>query len=170
MPQNVTVEESIIINVPKESLWKVTALEFDKIGVWSAGVTNSDGYGTSEIGAVCRERHCTPSYKGFKQTTERIVDYRPENYSFTYQIVSGLPGMVKKATNTWLHVGIGDKTRISMQVSMQLQGFMGWVMKGPMQGKMKKILRENLEELKVYAETGKVHKRKKTLNQSLAEV
>lgn len=78
--------------------------------------------------------------------------------------------MVKKATNTWLHVGIGDKTRISMQVSMQLQGFMGWVMKGPMQGKMKKILRENLEELKVYAETGKVHKRKKTLNQSLAEV
>lgn len=166
--QNVSIKESIIIEIPREKLWEITALQFDKIGLWSAGMTDSKGYGTSELGAVCNERQCEPSYKGFKKTTERVTDYQPENHQFTYEIIAGLPGMVKKATNTWTHADQEDGTLLTMHVNMQLQGIMGWLMKGPMQGKMRKILRENLEELKVYAETGQVHERKKKLNSKLA--
>ena len=163
MATAVRIRESIMIGVPKERLWEVTALQFDKIGDWSAGVLFSEGNGTSELGAVCLERVCEPSYKGFEKTTERIVDYRPEQFQFTYQIVAGLPGMVEKATNTWTHIGEASNTRLTMDVNMQLKGIMGMLMKRPMQSKMRSILRQNLEELKVYVERGELHDRKKKL-------
>ncbi len=159
----VNIKESIHIGIPIGELWNITALQFDKIGSWSAGVTESTGHGLRINGAVCSERQCQPSYKGFSKTTEKIIDYDPETYEFTYQIVSGLPGMVTKATNTWSHLEEDEGTRIVMQVNMQLKGLLGRIMKGPMQKKMRQILRENLEELKVYAETGGVHARKKKL-------
>ena len=163
MPHQVNIQESIVVKVSKEQLWEITALQFDKIGDWSAGVLHSEGHGTSELGAVCLERHCNPSYKGFKKTTERIISYLPEEHQFTYRIVAGLPSMVQNATNTWTHVGDENETTITMNVNMELLGFMGWVMKTPMKKQMRKILRENLEELKVYAETGQVHDRKNSV-------
>ena len=84
-------------------------MQFDKIGDWSSGVVRSEGHGTSDLGAVCLERNCEPSYKGFNRTTERIVDYQPADHQFTYKIVAGLPGMVQNATNTWTHVEIGGQ-------------------------------------------------------------
>ena len=164
MAQNLNIQESIVIDVSKEKLWEITALQFDKIGDWSSGVVRSEGHGTSDLGAVCLERNCEPSYKGFNRTTERIVDYQPADHQFTYKIVAGLPGMVQNATNTWTHVEIGDNTLLTMDVHMQLKGFMGWLMKIPMKKQMGKILKENLEELKTYVETGQIHERKKNLN------
>lgn len=164
---NVSVEESIYIDIPRDQLWEITALQFDQIGVWSAGVVDSEGHGTGMNGAVCEERQCVPSYKGFKETTERIIDFQPEAYHFTYEIAAGLPKMVVQATNQWLHKEEGSGTRITMQVNMELKGLMGKIMKGPMTKRMGKILRENLEELKVYAETGEVHERKKQLNEEM---
>lgn len=164
--KKVQVEQSIYVDVPKDSLWKITALEYEKIGVWSAGVKTSEGGNVAGFnGEIHTERVCVPGYKGFKKTTERIIDYAPEQYYFTYQIAEGLPGMVKYATNTWTHKDEGEGTRITMQVKMELKGFMGTIMKGPMSKKMNKILKENLEELKIYAETGELHQRKKKLNQ-----
>ena len=169
MAQKVSISESIVIDLPQKELWKVTALQFDKIGIWSAGVKNSEGHGTGFNGSVCTERQCEPSQKGFKKTTERIIDYQPENFEFTYQIAEGLPSMVKHATNNWVHVSEGNGTRLTMNVKMKLGGFMGRIMKGFMKKRMKKLLRENLEELKVYAETGNLHERKKKLNAKLAK-
>ncbi|MEN1785863.1 MAG: SRPBCC family protein [Bacteroidota bacterium] len=164
--KTVQVEQSIYINVPKDSLWKITALAYEKIGDWSAGVKSSEGGSIGGFnGEIYTERVCVPGYKGFKKTSERIIDYQPEEYLFTYQIAEGLPNMVKYATNTWTHEEERNGTRITMQASMELQGFIGTIMKGPMKRKMSKILRENLEELKVYAETGELHERKKRLNQ-----
>jgi hypothetical protein len=160
---SVNAKESIIINASVEELWSITALQFDKIGLWSAGVTDSKGHGTGFNGSVCNERQCTPSYKGLKETTERIIDYQPDKKYFTYQIAEGLPKMVVMATNTWTHVKDGDGAKITMEVNMQLKGLMGMIMKGPLKKNMSKILKQNLEELKVYAETGKVHERKQKL-------
>lgn len=164
---SVQVEESIYINTPREQLWEITALQFDQIGLWSAGVKVSEGQGKGINGAVCKERLCTPSYKGFAKTTERIIEYKPNKFEFTYSIVSGLPSMVTKATNRWTHTSQSDGTRIKMEVNMSLKGFVGKIMKGPMQKKMKKILRQNLEELKTFAETGSLHERKQKLNKKL---
>jgi len=156
----INVKESIFVDTSVEALWNITALQFDQIGLWSAGVQNSEGHGTGVNGSVCTERQCTPTYKGFQETTERIIDYQPEQKQFTYQIAQGLPKMVAHATNTWTHIKEGKGTQITMEVNMELKGLMGKIMKGPLKKRMSKILKENLEELKIYAETGQVHERK----------
>ncbi|MEM6723706.1 MAG: SRPBCC family protein [Bacteroidota bacterium] len=165
---SVEIKASILIEVSKETLWGITALQFDRIGDWSAGVKSSQGFGKGLNGAVCSERQCDPGYKGFKKTTEKIIDYQPDAHQFTYQITSGLPKMVVKATNQWTHQTVDKGTRLTMNVNMVLQGFMGRLMAKPMQKRMKKILRENLEELKLYAETGQLHERKQRLIQASA--
>ncbi|MEM9339918.1 MAG: SRPBCC family protein [Bacteroidota bacterium] len=164
--KKIQIEQSMYIEVSKDSLWKLTALQYEKIGLWSAGVKSSEGGSISGFnGDIYTERVCVPGYKGFRKTTERIIDFQPEKDYFTYQIAEGLPGMVKYATNTWVHEQEGSGTRLTMQVNMELQGLMGTMMKGPLKKKMSKILRENLEELKIYAETGELHERKKKLNE-----
>lgn len=159
----VSVSKSIYINVPVDELWKITALDFGNISKWSAGVVESKANGEGNHGAVCNERVCQPSYKGFKATTERFIDYDPKNYHFTYQIAQGLPSMVKYAQNKWIHQSKGTGTELMMQVSMELKGIMGTLMQGVMKKNMGKILYQNLEELKVYAETGEQHERKKAV-------
>jgi hypothetical protein len=169
----VSVSKSIYIDIPVEELWKITALDFGNIAKWSAGVVESKANGESTHGAVCNERVCHPSYKGFKATTERFIDYNPTDYHFTYQIVQGLPNVVKYAENKWIHHSKGSGTELTMQVSMELKGIMGTLMQGVMKKNMGKILYQNLEELKVYAETGEQHERKKAVQdkyqQSLAK-
>ncbi|OJJ20193.1 hypothetical protein BKI52_17115 [marine bacterium AO1-C] len=157
----ITINRSIQVNVSREQLWEITAHNFDKVDRWISGVNHSTGSGQSTEGAICDERTCVPSYKGFKETSEKIIAYDEENYAFTYQVARGLPGFVKYAKNTWTHEARGNATIITMQVSMQVQGLMGFLMKGLMRKNMDKILQEALEELKVYAETGQVHPRKK---------
>ncbi|MEM8509568.1 MAG: SRPBCC family protein [Bacteroidota bacterium] len=166
----VHVKASIFIAVPIKAVWEITAHQFDKIATWSSGVTESTGHGVGLNGAVCKERQCTPRYKGFKKTTERIVAYQPENYVFRYEIPKGLPNTVVKASNTWTHEVDGNGTILTMDVNMQLKGLMAYLMKGVMKRKMGHILQENLEEIKVYAETGELHERKRKLNEQLAAV
>ncbi len=162
---SIAVEQSITIDTPIEKLWEITALDFANIGKWSAGVNASEGQGTGVNGSKVTERVCQPSYKGFKPTTERFVNYNPNEYSFTYLIPNGLPKMVVHAENTWIHTKKGNGTELTMRVSMELQGFMGRIMKRVLKKNMTKIINENLEELKVYAETGKLHPRKIAANE-----
>lgn len=163
--KGVSMEKSIYIDVPIEQLWEITAENFADIGKWSAGVNASEGQGAGVNGSEVTERVCQPSYKGFKATTERFIEYNPDDYSFTYQITEGMPGMVKYAENVWTHKKKGNGTELTMGVNMELQGFMGWLLKGTMKKKMGKILNENLEELKIYAETGELHPRKIAANE-----
>lgn len=157
------ISRSIYIDLPRKELWKITALDFGNIAKWSAGVVESNASGEGKNGAVCNERVCQPSYKGFKATTERFIDYDDKNYHFTYQIAQGLPGFVTYATNHWTHQPQGNGTLLTMKASMQVKGFMGIIMKGLMRKNMGKILFQNLEELKIYAETGQQHARKQAV-------
>lgn len=163
MVKTLKVRKSIYIDIPREELWKITALDFGNIAQWSAGVIESTANGTGQNGAVCNERVCQPSYKGFKATTERFTDYDSQNYQFTYQIAQGLPGFVNFAQNEWTHKSKGKGTELTMSVKMEVKGVMGMLMGGLMKKNMSKILFQNLEELKVYAETGEQHERKKAV-------
>ena len=149
------VKRSIYIEVPKEDLWKITAEDFTRVDKWISGVNLAKGSG-EVLGAT---RICTPSYKGFSKTTEEIIDFHPTNY-FTYQIAEGMPKMVAKATNTWIHEPQNGGTLLTMQVNMDVRGLMGSIMKGPMKKRMNTILQDALEELKLYAESGELHERK----------
>ncbi len=149
------VQQSIYIDIPQEELWKITADDFIQVDKWISGVNLAEGAGQG-IGAA---RTCTPSYRGFSKTTEKIIDFQPIS-SFTYEIIEGMPKMIAFATNTWKHEPQNEGTLMTMQVKMQVKGFMGTLMKGFMKKRMKSVLQDALEELKLYAETGELHKRK----------
>ncbi len=156
------IQKSILIDVPKQELWDITAHDFGNIYKWISGVNRSHGQGEGINGATHGERVCDPSYRGFKRTTERITAYDPNGFRFTYQVVSGLPSFVESASNTWTHETEGDGTRLTMAVAMKVKGIMGALMGGMMKSKMSKILTEALEELKTYAESGgDLHPRKR---------
>lgn len=154
----VEVKRSIYIDVPQADLWKITAEDFTQVDKWISGVNLAESTGTQEMG-LGAARSCTPSYKGFSKTTEKIIDFQPTE-AFTYQIAEGLPKMVVHATNTWIHTSNGAGTELTMHTKMQLKGLMGTLLKGTMKKKMNKILQDALEELKLYAETGDLHERK----------
>ncbi|MEM6699234.1 MAG: SRPBCC family protein [Bacteroidota bacterium] len=154
----VEVKKSIYIDAAKEVLWKITAEDFTEVDKWISGVNLAESTGEVKTG-MGAARSCTPSYKGFSKTTEKIVDFQPTDF-FTYQIVEGMPKMVAHATNTWTHVAKGEGTELTMHVKMEVQGLMGAIMKGPMKKRMNVVIQDALEELKVYAETGNLHERK----------
>ncbi|NET31218.1 MAG: SRPBCC family protein [Cyanothece sp. SIO1E1] len=157
------VQQSIHIEISPEELWKITAEDFIAVDKWISGVNLAEGTGQG-LGAA---RTCTPSYKGFSKTTEKIIDFQP-NSSFTYEIIEGMPKMIVFATNTWKHELQGEGTLLTMQVNMQVKGFMGTLMKGFMKKRMRRVLKDALEELKLYAEKGELHERKMTAMRKFA--
>lgn len=167
--KTMNVSRSIYIDRPIDSLWEISALEFGNIGHWSASLDHSEeGKGSHFEGAACTERVCTPNAKGLSETVERIIDFKPADYQFTYEIAQGLPGFVSYATNTWTHKAKGNGTELTMTAHMELKGLMGSIMGNVMKKKMGQLLYENLEELKFYSETGEVHPRKVKANEKLA--
>lgn len=157
------VQQSIHIEISPEELWKITAEDFIAVDKWISGVNLAEGTGQG-LGAA---RTCTPSYKGFSKTTEKIIDFQPTS-SFTYEIIEGMPKMIVFATNTWKHELQAEGTLLTMQVKMQVKGFMGTLMKGFMKKRMRRVLKDALEELKLYAEKGELHERKMTAMRKFA--
>ncbi|MEL6106529.1 MAG: SRPBCC family protein [Planctomycetota bacterium] len=162
MPIGTTAEFSrtIYIDAAPQQVWSITGEDFANIDKWISGVNASIGSGQGVNGSLCTERTCVPSYRGFKDTTERLVEFDPAARRLKYQIVEGLPGMVEYATNEWTHEAKGEGTQVTMRIKMRLNGVMGFAMKPMLGVQMGKILGEGLEELKVYAETGELHPRK----------
>jgi|GEM_PF-1172275 len=168
VPEMKTISSSIYIETSIDHLWQKTALEFDKIGIWSASLDHSSAGNTGNEfpGISCTERVCSPNQKGLSKTVERIIDVKAEQYQFTYEIAQGLPSFVGYATNTWQLEPEGNGVRMSMTAKMELKGFLAWLMGGIMERKMENLLNENLEELKYYVEHGEVHPRKAKLKSS----
>ena len=157
----IEIERSIYIDVPREKLWKITGEEFAQVDKWISGVNASFPIEGSVNGSNVKARTCDPSYKGFKETTEELLVYDQANYILTYRIVEGMPGFVKAGANTWTHEPQGKGTRMTMRAKLEVKGPAGAMMKGVMKRKMGTIIEEALEELKLYAETGEQHPRKK---------
>lgn len=160
--------ESIEILASPKKVWSVAAGQFDKIERWSSGVKSSHplpldseaspGGSLGYCGRVC----ATPQGK----TIEKFVEYDAERHAFTYEITGdAMPFFVKRATNTWTLSEIGpERTQLTMTVKMNTSGLFGVLMRPMMSLGMGKILRNNLEELKLFVETGQKHERKKKLD------
>ncbi|MEW7292413.1 SRPBCC family protein [Aquimarina sp. 2304DJ70-9] len=160
----VQLSKTIYIEVPKEELWKITALDFGGNSKWDAGVNVSEGRGNGLNGSVVGERACYVAVAGIDKIVEQFVEYDADNYRFKYTGTEGMPDMLKSGTNEWIHKTKGNGTQMTMVVNMELQGLMGIIMKETMEEAVSTRLGEALEELKVFAETGKPHPRKIAAN------
>ena len=88
------------INAPADAVWDVMGERFADIGDWSDTVLSSSLNGPLQEGAI---RTCelkpTPAASGTIQ--ERLARFDRTGRSFAFDIVSGLPGFMKRVTSEW---------------------------------------------------------------------
>jgi hypothetical protein len=148
------IDREIIVNANIESAWKVLGTQFADASRWATVVNHSEGSGESFNGASCSERGC--SVKGMGNIKEKILQFSNDNHSLTYQIVEGMPGMVKYATNSWKLTSLGqDRSKLEMQMNVEVSGFMGWMMQPMMKMQMGNMGTGITEDFKYYVENGK---------------
>lgn len=156
------VQKEITINVPAAELWEMVGPGFVEVYKWASNVDHATGQGTSPFeGAVCDERFCDVNVKGFSKISEKLTAYDEQIMNLAYQVKNGLPGFISKGENDWTVVSLGNnQSKLVMKANFEVQGFMGFLMKGIMKGKMNKTLETVLNDAKVYLETGKISQAK----------
>ncbi|MEM9861721.1 MAG: SRPBCC family protein, partial [Myxococcota bacterium] len=122
--------ESVEIGANASRVWEVAAKEFEHIDRWASMVERSEAVREPAFLAEspgCSGRVCvTPQ----GETREVLVAYDDAARTFTYEITGGgMPGFVKRATNTWTVEALGpDRSLLTMTVEMTTGGVMGALM------------------------------------------
>ena len=175
MGQNIKYFEltkETIINVSADKVWEIAGPGFAEAGKWATNVDHSTGSGKSQFeGAVCDERSCDLNAKGFNKISEKLTHYSDKDMELTYDVIEGMPKMMAKARNAWKVESLGpNKTRVTMNGTFGVQGFMGKLMSGMMRKKLDTLLSIALNDLKVYAETGTVSDTKRARLEQLSKI
>ena len=150
------ISKEITINVSAEQLWELVGPGFENAYIWASNVDHSTGSGPSEFeGATCSVRSCDLNAKGFNKIEERLTKYNEKEMNLAYEVTEGMPPFVTKASNDWKVIPINEnQSKLVMNGSFRMKGFMGFIMKGMMKNKISKLLTVALNDAKVYAETG----------------
>lgn len=154
------IRQSITIDAPIAQVWQILGPGFPEAYIWAASVNHSEAKDHDSMnGSVCTQRGCNIS--GMGNINEKILSYSNTDYLLSYQVVNGMPSMVKYMANTWKLIDLGNgKTSLEMQMEMETGGIMGMMMNGMMRKKMTRMSAEVVEEFKYYVETGLPHPRK----------
>lgn len=148
------IEKQVTINKGVEDAWHVLGHEFENAYQWASVLKHSESKGGSLNGSSCSIRGCDVS--GMGKVTEKLLHYSNEDHSLSYHVVEGMPSMVKSATNSWTLKPI-DTTHsiLTMSMSMEIGGFMGFFMKPMMKMMMDKMAKVTIDDFKYYVENGK---------------
>lgn len=157
------IKKETTIHSGIEKCWDVLGKDFANAYKWASAIKHSAGSGDNFNGSSCSNRGC--NVKGMGVLKEKLLDYSDDAHSLKYEIIEGLPSMVKKGTNSWSLVSVGtNKTKLTMEMNMDISGFLGTIMKPMMKMQMGGMGNQFLEEFKYYVEKGNPHPRKiKTL-------
>jgi hypothetical protein len=155
-------KKDITINIAAEKLWGIIGPGFMKYDKWATIVDQSTGKGKGKFeGAHSDERICLVNGQGSNEVTEKILQYSDVKMNLSYEATQGMPEMMAKASNEMTVVSTaGNKSIFSAN--------MEWGVHGPLDKKMSKMMEENqrasidvfLNDIKVFAETGKVSEAK----------
>ncbi|MCA9890338.1 MAG: SRPBCC family protein, partial [Anaerolineae bacterium] len=154
------LSREIIVNASADAVWKVLAHEFGSVGEWASGVAHSVANHALAIpeGATVGGRVC--QVPGFGELNESFTAYDEQGKTYTFE-AKGLPFIVRAAHNTWRVQPLGnDKCRVSFAAEMQLMPVVGLLAAVPMRVQLGTLLKNAVEELKYYVETGSIHPRK----------
>jgi Polyketide cyclase / dehydrase and lipid transport len=142
------IEKEIIINKNIKAAWSVLGLDFANPSKWASAVNHSGGSGEALSGSQCSERACTTTMGSIR---EKLYEFSNENYTLSYEVVEGMPSMVKSAKNTWKLFYLGE-TQCKLKIKMEI----GLIM----QLQMNKMGRHLVEDFAYYVENGTPHPRK----------
>ncbi len=155
---NIYTELEVAASV--EAAWQVIGGKFGEVGDIITALESSSLIGELNVGAIrkCRTNGVGPFPPA--EVEERLVEFDPDNYRYTYVAHSGLPKMFTRAQNTWTIEKINShscviKSHAAVEVTMWFRPF-AWLV--PLM--IKRDLNRVFEELGYYIEHQKVHPRK----------
>ncbi|MEM8507258.1 MAG: SRPBCC family protein [Bacteroidota bacterium] len=154
------ISQTIIVNRSVPECWEVLGEQFTEISNWASAVNHAEGDGKDGLnGANCDIRGCDVS--GIGEIQEKLIAFDPEKHFLAYQVIAGLPKMLKSGQNNWRLTAIDtNHTRVNMKALVEPKGFIGNLMKPLIRMNFKKMSGHLLEEFKYFLEKGRPHPRK----------
>jgi polyketide cyclase/dehydrase/lipid transport protein len=155
-------EFSVVIDAPLTEVWRILATRFDQIDEWASGIPRSwpaevDGHTRAPVPG----RVCAADIRGFGDIVETIVDYGEDPFHFTYR-ASGMPAWLGSASNTWNAEPIDDSsTLVYFEPELVPTGRIGRLLLPLLMRMGRRLARETLDDLKVFAESGRPSLRKR---------
>jgi hypothetical protein len=153
----IEINKKATINVSAEQLWKILADEFSTVGEWASGVTSSAASDApAPDGAAVGGRVC--QVPGFGEVDETFTNFDAAGHTFAFAATaSKLPSFVTNFTNQTTVASLGpDKAQLEINLTADANGIRGALAKPVMTRNFSKAVDGVIEDLKVYATTGKV--------------
>ncbi|MFQ6552665.1 SRPBCC family protein [Aestuariibius insulae] len=151
------IERDLDVKAAPDDVWRILADEYADVGRWARAVQTSEPNAAVAPlpAAAVGGRVCTASIGA---VTETIRIYDTENRVLAYDAqAKAMPFFVRKLTGHWTVRPAGSGSEVGLQFEADLMApfgaLMGWVIRR----QFKSAIDETLEDLKLYAETGKVH-------------
>ena len=145
------------VAAPADRVWAILGPEYPKVGNWASEVYASKPRpGTPLVaGAPVAGRVCETSLGPF---TETIETYDPDTRTIAYSATGdAMPGFMRGLRNQWVVRPDGAsrckvETRLTADIAQPFAFLMGWMMKRKFQSAMT----TSMNDLKTFAETGRV--------------
>lgn len=152
-----------IINVDAYKIWEIIGPGFNDVSNWSRAVDHATTSGKPAFeGASCSNRACDLNASGFNKISETIIEYSESQYKLGYTVDEGLPGFVLYMANHWQVIKVGpNQSKLQMNITARMKPLIGFLMGGMFRKNINKVLEEIIEDLKIYAETGKISEAKR---------
>ena len=168
--KEVKMSKPVAINVSADALWEIIGPGFADAGKWSTAVDHSAGHGEGKFdGAICDTRSCDLSAKGFESVNEQITEYDLSNRTMAFDVIEGMPGFVTYMNNRTVITDHGEgQSKAELRITMHMKPFTGWLLGGMLKKNLNNLLDSALDDLKVFAETGKPSARKQSRMKKLA--
>ena len=160
--KEVKMSKSIVVNVSADNLWQIIGPGFAEAAKWSSAVDHSMGHGEGKFdGATSDTRSCDLSAKGFSSVKERITEYDVSTRTMAFDVFEGMPGFVTYTNNRTIVSDLdAGQSKAELQITMHMKPFMGWLLGGMLKKNLSNLIDSALDDLKVFAETGKPSSRK----------
>lgn len=148
------------IDAPASTVWNILAHQFTEMAAWTETLSESRTLAASEIPTSFKPAPDAPSparetTSSFAKAIEIIVEYSEEDMRLRFD-TANLPFILKSASNTQSVVSLGEnKSKVMWDLAIEMRGI--FKIMGPlMSNRFQKSFGGIQQELKYYAETGKV--------------
>ena len=112
------------INAPVAEVWSVMGDQFADVAGWSSSVLESSLDGPLEVGST-RTCKLAPTPAGLDEIQERLTIFDRDRKTFAFDIVTGLPGMMKRVSSQWtLEVAGPNRTRAINTLTIEVKWWM----------------------------------------------
>jgi len=165
-------KDETTINISADKLWKIIGKGFADYDEWATIVDHSKGKGMGKFdGAPVDERVCNVNGQGANEVVEKLLQYSDKEMHLKYEAVQGMHQMMSKAINKFTVVRLPkNKSKIVVNMMWGVYGPLDDEMSKMMEGNMNSIMEVFLNDIKVYAETGKVSQVKQKRLDELAKM